>query len=53
MTRRDDGAYVARLAALPMGRWYIELSPGDRDWRLRGEFESLPTRFELHAGQSH
>jgi hypothetical protein len=53
MTRLADGSYGAQIAALPIGHWYIELSPGDRGWRLRGEFESVPANLDLNAGQSH
>jgi uncharacterized protein len=34
---RVPGGWSARLAP-PEGRWYLQLYPGDRSWRLSGEF---------------
>jgi len=38
--RREAGGYGARLEALEAGRWYLELTPRDRAWRLKGMLES-------------
>lgn len=37
LTRSPD-AWSGQLEALE-GRWYLQLYPGDRSWRLSGEFE--------------
>jgi uncharacterized protein len=37
--RREAGGYGARLESLEAGRWYLELTPRDRAWRLKGMLE--------------
>lgn len=47
--RRANGAYRGRLESLPEGRWYVELTPPSRGWRLRGEFSGAQRTVELQA----
>lgn len=47
LSRTSDGAYEARFEALDAGHWYVEVSPSDRSWRLRGNFSTIPTQLEL------
>ncbi len=44
-----DGHYQAALAGLPAGRWYVEVTPPDRAWRLRGSFEEASPVVDLEA----
>jgi hypothetical protein len=41
------GEYAASLEALPPGHWYVELTPSDRSWRLRGDFRDGESTLEL------
>ena len=52
LSREADGRYVAILQELPAGHWYLELSPRDRSWRLRGDFSGLPATLELVPGST-
>jgi len=45
-----NGAYAAPLPALAAGHWYVEVSPGDRSWRLAGEFVDTPGTLTLRPG---
>jgi hypothetical protein len=36
--RRDGTAFAGATAPLPPGRWFVEITPPERGWRLRGEF---------------
>ena len=46
------GHYQGRMEALPPGRWYVELTPPDRSWRLRGDFRDPTAAIELAPGVS-
>lgn len=37
--RRSGSGYGGRLERFEPGRWYLELTPRARDWRLKGVFE--------------
>jgi hypothetical protein len=37
--RRDGDAYEGRLERFEAGRWYLELTPRARGWRLKGVLE--------------
>jgi hypothetical protein len=52
LSRTGDGEYEGRFEALDSGHWYIEISPSDRRWRLRGDFSALPAQLELAPGQT-
>ena len=45
--RRVDDAYTGTLEPLPGGRWYVELTPPNRGWRLRGDFAGSQRVIEL------
>ncbi len=45
--RRVNDAYTGPLEPLPGGRWYVELTPPNRGWRLRGEFAGSQRIVEL------
>lgn len=47
--KRMNGGYQGSLAPLPGGRWYVELTPPSRDWRLRGEFAGSQREVELRS----
>lgn len=47
--RRANGIYRGQLESLPGGRWYVELTPASRGWRLRGEFSGAQRTIELRA----
>ena len=47
-----DGHYQGSMEALPPGRWYVEITPADRSWRLRGDFRDPATSIELVPGVS-
>ena len=51
LTRTPQGAYFAPLPPLQEGHWYLELSPADRGWRLRGDFTGTPTQVTLEPGR--
>ena len=36
--RPGGGAYEGQTSPLPPGRWYVEITPPDRGWRLKGDF---------------
>lgn len=44
-----DGYFSGPLAPLPAGRWYLEITPESRRWRLRGSFEAGERTVELDA----
>jgi hypothetical protein len=46
------GRYQGELAALPPGRWYVEVTPPDRRWRLRGDFRDSVSALGLLPGVS-
>jgi len=48
LERRGAG-YGAALEPLADGHWYVELTPPDRGWRLRGEFRGAAAVVELGA----
>ena len=50
LDRSADGHYQATFESLEAGRWYVELSPRDRSWRLRGDFTGLPSHLVLIPG---
>jgi uncharacterized protein len=52
LNEAGDGFYKASFEPLEAGHWYVELSPQDRRWRLRGDFSSLPIQLELRPGSS-
>jgi hypothetical protein len=37
--RRGQDGYAGRLERFEPGRWYLELTPRSRDWRLKGVLE--------------
>ncbi len=37
--RHADGSYAGRLERFEPGRWYLEVTPRSRQWRLRGTLE--------------
>jgi len=41
------GEYATSLEPLPPGHWYVELTPADRSWRLRGDFRGAESSLEL------
>ena len=45
--RGAHGAYAGAREPLPDGRWYVELTPPARGWRLRGEFTAGQDTVEL------
>lgn len=47
LRRAGPGEYVGALEPLPSGHWYVELTPADRSWRLRGDFRDGDTVIEL------
>lgn len=52
LDRAPDGRYRATFESLEPGHWYVELSPRDRSWRLRGDFTALPSHLELLPGST-
>jgi uncharacterized protein len=50
LTRVPEG-WSARLAP-PAGRWYLQLYPGDRAWRLSGELQGEHRLVLLPGGQT-
>lgn len=49
LERGADGEYRAVVPPLPGGRWHVEVSPADREWRLTGEFTNGATALALRA----
>ncbi len=47
--RLADGAYSGHTAALPPGHWYVEVTPPERGWRLRGDFRDAADAVRLTA----
>ena len=47
-----SGRYQGSMEALPPGRWYVEITPPDRSWRLRGDFRDPTAAIELAPGVS-
>ena len=47
-----DGHYQGSMDTLPPGRWYVEITPADRSWRLRGDFRDPAASIELVPGVS-
>jgi hypothetical protein len=47
--RLADGSYSGRTGALPPGRWYVEITPPDRGWRLKGDFRDAAAAVRLTA----
>jgi hypothetical protein len=47
LSRAADGAYEAQFEPVDAGHWYVEVSPTDRSWRLRGDFSAIPAQLEL------
>jgi len=43
------GSYSGQLAPLQAGHWYLEVTPENRQWRLRGSFEAGQSTVELAA----
>ncbi len=41
------GEYASSLESLPPGHWYVEITPADRSWRLRGDFRDAESSVEL------
>lgn len=52
LNKAADGLYKASFEPLETGHWYVELSPRDRNWRLRGDFSSLPIQLDLRPGST-
>ncbi len=50
--RGTDGRYEGSIEALPPGRWYVEITPPDRSWRLRGDFRDSAAALQLEPGVS-
>jgi uncharacterized protein len=48
---RIPGGWVAELPP-PVGRWYVQLYPGDRSWRLSGELSGERQLVLAPAGSS-
>jgi hypothetical protein len=46
------GRYEGGMEALPGGHWYVEITPADRSWRLRSDFQDSATAIELAPGVS-
>jgi hypothetical protein len=44
-----DGSYRTHLPPLAAGRWYVEISPPDRLWRLTGDFTDGADHLALPA----
>lgn len=42
-----DGEWRGASGTLPDGHWYAELTPGDRAWRLTGEFRGATAGLDL------
>jgi len=47
-----DGRYEGAMEELPEGHWYVEITPPDRSWRLRGDFQDSTAAIELAPGVS-
>jgi hypothetical protein len=47
--RRRDGTYAGRGEALAPGRWYVEITPPGREWRLKGDFRDAAAGLQLAA----
>jgi len=47
--RRRDGTYSGKGEALAPGRWYVEITPPAREWRLKGDFRDSAAGLELAA----
>jgi len=47
--RRRDGTYAGRGQALAPGRWYVEITPPGREWRLKGDFRDAAAGLQLAA----
>lgn len=43
------GRYTGAVEALPAGRWYLEITPVDRSWRLKGSIDEGESIVELEA----
>ena len=48
--RPQDGRYVGRGEALAPGRWYVEITPPGREWRLKGDFRDAAAGLQLAPG---
>jgi hypothetical protein len=48
----SGGRYEGRMETLPAGHWYVEITPPDRSWRLRGDFQDSTAALELAPGVS-
>jgi len=46
------GSYESVMEALPAGHWYVEMTPPDRSWRLRGDFQDATAAIDLAPGVS-
>lgn len=44
-----QGRYSGVVEALPPGRWYLEVTPPDRRWRLRGSIDEGESVVEFEA----
>jgi hypothetical protein len=47
--RRVDAAFVGSTEPLPPGHWYVEITPPDRGWRLKGDFRDTAAGIRLAA----
>jgi hypothetical protein len=45
--RLQDSRYVGRAEALAPGRWYVEITPPGREWRLKGDFRDAAAGLKL------
>lgn len=52
LRRSGPQEYTARLEPLPGGRWYVEVTPADRAWRLRGDFRDAAAVLELTSASA-
>jgi hypothetical protein len=50
--RGEGGRYEGSMEALPAGHWYVEITPADRSWRLKGDFRGATAAIELAPGVS-
>ncbi len=50
VTLRGDGrAFEGRIEPLPPGHWYVEITPPDRQWRLKRDFRDATGEVVLAA----
>jgi hypothetical protein len=47
--RGDGHLFEGRIEPLPPGRWFVEITPPDRQWRLKGDFRDATGEVALAA----